>query len=174
MSIHMVDKGRMDRSKPVVNNHDMLVDYRGNVTVPAHNTASLNYITPGTPAIVDNQSALYSGVKRFVGSGTALAQCLAADTYNVVQIAHNLGYTPMVEAFINNVPVSGITGNVDVPLPAWESVSETTGSSNVINFHVWLSLAVDSTNVYFITINSTGLDKTVPVTYYLYQQGTGI
>ena len=71
---------------------------------------------------------------------------------------------------INNIGIDSISPNktLTLPLPTFLSVGISGGH---INWNVYMFCLADDTNVYFYTINATGVDLGIwDVTYYLKRQ----
>jgi hypothetical protein len=88
-----------------------------------------------------------------------------ASTNNWVTVAHNLGYTPRPAAYLDGVNLGSIFSNGIMPLPTFINSSI---SGGVYQFNSYMYVGADSTNVYFILINATGVPiSAFPVKYYL-------
>ena len=83
---------------------------------------------------------------------------------NWATIPHNLGYRPIIITELNDVGITGIFTDADVPIPSWTDVNIVGGN---VTFQSFLSSAADATNTYFILLNATGLTRSYSVKYYL-------
>lgn len=84
-------------------------------------------------------------------------------------VPHNLGYRPMILAYLNNVGIGGIFSDGDIPLPSYLGATITT----TVNFTSWVHAAVDNENAYFILFNATGLAiSAYEIKYYLLRERT--
>jgi len=94
----------------------------------------------------------------------------SADPISTGKIAHNLGFAPMVSAFLNQVVDPALSdSSFNLPLPTWVSVSIDT-TAQVVSFGAYLFAFTDTKYVYFTLFNSFGLPATLPITYYLLQE----
>lgn len=166
-----------DRSKPIVNSHDMLADYRGNVTRAAHSTSSLNYITPGVPVIPTGQSGLFNGVTKPVISGNdTLAVNFpteAAGSFTDVSsitVPHPLGYIPTPTVFFTFAGQS-------FPVTNGSLFSSSLVFTATVQEGIYVSIGTDDMNLYVALIrtaySTTGLGSIIfdiPFKYYLSQQ----
>lgn len=87
-----------------------------------------------------------------VQTGVTLVGATSSPT-NWATVAHNLGYTPTAEAYLDGVSLGGIFGDGVLQLPTFIN-STTTGG--VVQFNSYMFVASDNTNVYFIVFNATG------------------
>jgi hypothetical protein len=109
-------------------------------------------------------------VFKVVGQGTVevTSSGVAATNYT---IAHNLGFSPTVVAFLNSVDIGGLANNIDIPLPTWLDISVNGDLAGNVVFGAWIDHAVDDTNYYIKIYNGTGVaTDTYPVKYYLLQE----
>lgn len=168
MSLHDVDKGSQDRGDPTPNHNDQLVDG----AIKAHGTNSVNYVTDSSTA---NQQNLFGGNARLIQQGTVEAVVPNGSSGVIISttttLAHNLGYTPIVAAYINNITGSGY----GIQLPMWISFGANTGATGgapeYLGVTRYMTAAADGTNLYILTYSSgSALAANYTVTYYLYQQ----
>lgn len=91
----------------------------------------------------------------------------SATSNTVTTIAHGLGYTPAILAFLN----AGLAGGaVRTPLPTWTTLNRD-DVNHVVNFRTWINAEVDGTNVYLDFFNSTASPiGPLTVTIYLLQE----
>lgn len=93
----------------------------------------------------------------------------AGSPTNWTTVPHNLGYRPIIFAFLNNVGLSGIFTAGDIPLPTYLGLDITT----TIDFTSWLHAGVNNTNAYFVLFNGTGAAiPTFSIKYYLLRERT--
>lgn len=96
---------------------------------------------------------------------------IGSSTLNWATVRHDLGFTPIVTAFLNNVGISSIFEVGTIPLPTSLSTSIDVGAGTVIT-RASIFTAADDTNLYIICFNATGGSLgSFQVTYY-YQQET--
>lgn len=89
-------------------------------------------------------------------------------TISWTTIPHNLGYRPMVLAFMDDVGIGGIFSDGDIPLPTWQQANL---SDTFIKFSTWLFASADTTNVYAIMFNTTGSPvESFNIKYYLLRE----
>lgn len=92
-------------------------------------------------------------------------------TQNWTTVAHNLGYKPLIMAFLNNVNLSGIATGVNIMLPSFGDGSIITGANNEVRFTTWIFCAANNSNAYFVMYNSTGSSvSSLPIKYYLLRE----
>lgn len=165
MSLHDIDKNGDKRGKPELNQHDAL-DQR-----PANGTNSVNYTTDNSSAA----GAILSGNAQLVKKGTAQVVAPAGNPGTIISttttVPHNLGYTPLAMAFINNVTGAGY----GIPLPIWVSFGANTGgvggATEYLGVIRYMTFAADGTNFYVITYSSgVAIATNYTVTFYLYRQ----
>lgn len=168
MSLTDVDKGSADRGAPLPNHSDIV---HQDVT-KAHGTNSVNYVTDATGT---GQTGILSGNARLIKGSTA-SVVVPDGTPGVIigtttTVPHNLGYTPMAVAFMNNITGSGY----GIQLPMWVSFGANTGgvggAPEYLGVVRYMTYAVDGTNLYILTYSSgSAVAGTYTITYYLYQQ----
>lgn len=168
MAIHHTDKNSPARTAPYPNIHDTQ-----DVTRMAHGTNSVNYITDASPTF-NGPSILY-GNARLVQSGTVTVVTpngtSGTITTTTTTLAHNLGYTPLATAFMNNIQPVGY----GITLPIWVSFGNNTGGSGgapeYLGIIRYMTYAVDATNFYVLTYSSgVAVAANYTITFYLYQQ----
>lgn len=102
-----------------------------------------------------------------VGKGTVSSDGSAT---NWTTIPHNLGYRPQILAFLDNVGMTSVFTNGDVPLPSFTSLS-IDPVSHVVTFGTYVLAACDETNVYLIMFNGLGTTlSSYPIKYYLLRE----
>lgn len=92
---------------------------------------------------------------------------VSSSAQSLTTVPHGLAYTPFIQAEINNLGIA-ITGSesLSIPLPAFVGGAGISGG--FIQFDAWMFAFADSENIYFYTLNGTGVDQgTFDVTYYL-------
>lgn len=124
-------------------------------------------------------STLESNSFRIVTGGLTSVSSDGSAT-NWTTVAHNLGFAPVVFAYLTGVNLSGITSNGNIPLPTWAGASVDTLKSTALNGGVakpvfimssWIEAVADATNFYVVLYNATGASiSALPVQYYLVQQ----
>jgi len=146
------------------NTHDKLVQRL------AHGTLSANPVTPQTnPNITQG---LKSGLFQLVmtnsvevsdpGTGTGISTAI---------FVHNLGYTPLVLAAMNNTAVAsefGTVNNASLPLPIF---TDATIGGGQVTFNTWLYHYADNTNVYVNILNGTGAPRSAIISLYIFRTG---
>lgn len=124
-------------------------------------------------------STLETNSIRIVSRGTtSIGSSGASSNWNT--IPHNLGFAPVVFAYLAGVTLSGITTNANIPLPTWTSATIDTIKATALNggvaipsviFSTWMEAVADTTNLYVILYNATGASiSNLTVQYYLGQQ----
>lgn len=124
-------------------------------------------------------SVLESNSFRIVNQNqTSIGSTGAPTTWNT--IPHNLGFAPIVFAYLTNVNLSGIATAANIPLPTWTGAAIDTIKSTATNsgnaqpifiFSSWIEAVADATNLYVILYNATGATiNPLTVQYYLVQQ----
>ena len=84
---------------------------------------------------------------------------------NWVTVAHHLGYTPTIEAWLDGVGLGSIFSDGVLMLPTFINVSI---GSGVVSFNSYMFCAADVTNFYIIIYNATGAPiSAFDVKYYL-------
>lgn len=157
------DRGKND-STPEPNSHD-LQGIR-----MAHGTNSVNYTTdasstPGGPPIL-------AGNLRLVQSNTATVNSDGVHNTSTTTIPHNLGYFPFLTWSMNHLSTSTLTG---VNLMAPQALTFTMdNTAHTITFSIMVWCAVDANNVYIQLFDTSGLSHSYDITYYLYQQESGV
>lgn len=90
---------------------------------------------------------------------------------NWTTVPHNLGFKPVMIAFLNDVNLSGIADGVNVLLPTYGNGSIITGANNEVRFTTWIFCNANNSNAYFIMFNSTGSPvNSLPIKYYLLRE----
>lgn len=99
---------------------------------------------------------------------------IASTTVSTVTVPHGLGYAPIVMAFLNNVDLSTVANDINIPLPTFLNASiDTVG--NQVKFVTWVFASSDAFNVYIQCINSSGVALgQFPFKYYLLQETASI
>ena len=163
MGLHDVSKDDSRRLAPKLNQSDQAMQRL------AKGTTSANDVTADTG--FDDQELIKYGFARYVKSDRA-AIVSDGSTMTTLQVAHNLGYVPKVEAYLNDLENPEIPGTLlSMPLPTWTGLFIDTGADPQVQFDTWLYVAgADDTNVYFQLANSTGVALAYVITFYLYQQ----
>lgn len=169
MALHDVDKNSADRGSPMPNTHDVQTSAR-----MAHGTNSVNYVTDATPSVTGGN--ILSGNARLVSSGVTQCDASAGNDSTIVSdtfsIPHNLGYNPIVTAWLNNASVGF---NLPLPIILSSTVGSTSGTLDGVAFlatNRWMTYGADEDNFYVIiyTVGSSMIATSYFVTYYLYQQ----
>jgi hypothetical protein len=143
----------------------------------AHGTNSVNYVT--SPQAFNTQSGILAGNARLVKTGVTTAVIpngiSGQITTTITTVAHNLGYAPLAQAYLNNANISGSVQHVNLALPfiisAGDNTGGTGGAPDYIGIISFMQYATDATNFYVVTYSSGSMTATsINVTYYLYQQ----
>lgn len=80
---------------------------------------------------------------------------------------HNLGYTPTVLAYLNDVSIAGVSSTGNIPLPTYLGLTVDT-VNDVVILRSWIHADVDDTNLYIILYNSQGgVISPYEIKYYL-------
>lgn len=125
-------------------------------------------VTDGSNLIFNSNQDIFS----IIQSGTIQVP-IGVDETNITTIPHNLGFTPIIMAFINDIDLTGFGGDTNgaYPLPGFIEASIGGVTAGVVTFGQWMFPTVDDNNAYIITLNATGTpSNTQIVTYYLLQQ----
>lgn len=88
-----------------------------------------------------------------------LTATAASETDSTTTTAHNLGYTPIILAFVSY-------NTVHRPLPTWIALNIDTANDRV-NFQTWIDCSVDDTNIYTYIANSLANTLSHDIRYYL-------
>lgn len=158
MAIHDVDKNSTDRGQPLPNSHDAHpLDLRN-----AHGTNSVNYISDATPDAfkLDNTN----GMLRLVQKGTVHVDQPGAGTAGFTTVTHNLGYIPIVMAFI------GTSTTIYNPLPQILSSSVATN----VTIEEYITVAnITSTDFqieYYQGSSAASAPDGYNITYYIFHE----
>lgn len=93
---------------------------------------------------------------------------VTSSAINWAIIPHNLGYVPVVEAFLNDIGISPITtagAHGTLPFPTFAAVDVSGGD---VTFQIWFFGYADETNAYLVCFNATGVAQgTYSATYLL-------
>lgn len=90
-------------------------------------------------------------------------------------VPHGLSFTPIVQGYLNNANISGITTTGSIPLPAPVQISFVNVGSQTPAIHIqaYIQIISDDTNIYAILLNNTGSPiPALTVTYYLLQESS--
>lgn len=107
-------------------------------------------------------------ILKIVQSGS-VSFAFTSSTISTGTVVHGLRFAPMVLAFLNNVGISGIASNANLPLPTWVGATLDT-TNHIVNFSSYISAFTDPQNLYFTLLNASGSPITLPITYYLLQE----
>ncbi len=121
---------------------------------------------------VFQQLNTWNGVVVLTGTTTLGS---AGDSITTKTIAHNLGFKPTVQAFLNDASISFIDngGHTNIPLPAWLGLDINSAVSGGVVQTAFIDVMVDATNVYFNLYNATGSAiGDLDITYYLMRLNT--
>ncbi len=95
-----------------------------------------------------SKDVVLSGTTTFNVDGTGI---------QVIPVPHGLGYSPRVEAYLNDTTITDSDGNsypnVNLSLP---TPLETTDAAGVVGFNVQMDFFVDTQNLYFRILNANG------------------
>lgn len=177
MSLTDVDKNSEDRSTPIPNHTDTVI----NGATKAHGTLSSNYTSDATTTPVGGTNSGTAGGGKTVASGykqlvltVPVTVVNSGGTVTTATLAHPLGYVPIVEASLDNATISTAGGSVSgasLPLPGFTSADLST--SNEIKFATWLYAFADINNIYVNMLNTTGSPISITVTCSLYRRVSG-
>lgn len=95
---------------------------------------------------------------------------VTANIETVLTVSHGLGFTPGIEAYLNNIGIDTVSsdGTLTLPLPSFLGLAISGGA--VVETARMFCLA-DDQNIYFYSVNGTGRDLGIwNVTYYLKRQ----
>lgn len=91
---------------------------------------------------------------------------LSPSANSSVTISHNLGYVPIIFAFLDQVGISPYFTSGDIPLPTWISLDTSTPGN--VKFGSWIMASTDSTNAYILGFNSAASSSgPFTIKYYL-------
>lgn len=162
MALHDVDPNSADRGKPKPASHDVPLE-------TFKKAIPFNQTTQGAPLLAGNVRLVKTGTAGVVTpSGTS-----GLITTTTTTVPHNLGYTPLALAYMNNIIGQGY----GQPLPMWVSFGDvgntTVGGVTVETLGVitFMTYAVDGSNFYVLTYGSgSAIAANYTITYFLYQQ----
>jgi hypothetical protein len=166
-----IDKHNLDRGSPDPNSHDN--QHLDVVRRSAHGTHSINPQVVG----IGGDSPILGGTAHLVKSGvirvTTPDGTPGQITTTTTTVAHNLGYAPLAQAFMNNSQINGV-GSFNLALPLITSFANNANgdvATEYLAIITHMRVSTDTENFYVFTYGSgiqVGTD--FYVSYYLYRQ----
>lgn len=99
----------------------------------------------------------------------------SSSTVSTISFAHNLDFTPILQAYLVNVATADPITNANIQLPNFINASIGTVTAGVVTFGSYLYCAADSVHFHFQLLNATGVSPgTFNIRYYLLQESSGV